>query len=243
MSFDSLPFLVFFILVFAAVRAGPAPGWLLLAASVVCYAFAGLADTLLFAAVILVNYQISLRLTVGGRGMLAAAIAFNAAVLIGFKYRNFLFGLDSASGSYAAAVSIPLGISFYTFQSIAYLIDIYRGEISAERSLPRFALFKSFFPQLVAGPIVRAHLLLPQVQRIFAGTVRPSRLLGFGLGLCLVGLIKKVVLADSLPGSRAVSLIASTPPSPAWGVPAKRRLAASKFSQAGSDAPLSSRAE
>ncbi len=208
MSFDSLPFLVFFVLLYVAVRVcpstgrlrtcWPSSGWLLLAASAVCYAFAGFSDTLLFTIVILVNYLISLRLAPGGRGMLAVAIAFNAAVLIGFKYRNFLFGLDPASGSYAAAVSIPLGISFYTFQSVAYLTDVYRGEIKAERSLQRFALFKSFFPQLVAGPIVRAHLLLPQVQRLFAGTLRPSRLVGFGLCLCLVGLIKKVVLADSI---------------------------------------------
>lgn len=198
MSFDSLPFLVFFVLVFVAVRVCPWSGWLLLAASVVCYAFAGLADTALFIAVILVNYLISLRLAPRGRGVLAVAIAFNAAVLIWFKYRNFLFGLDPGSGSYAATVAIPLGISFYTFQSVAYLIDIYRGEIFAERSLSRFALFKSFFPQLIAGPIVRAHLLLPQVQRMFAGKLRPSRLLSFGLGLCLVGLFKKVVLADSI---------------------------------------------
>ena len=198
MSFDSLPFLVFFVLVYAAVRACPGGGWLLLVASSVCYSFAGLGDTLLFATVIVVNYLISLRLRVGGRGMLAVAIVFNAAVLISFKYRNFVFGLDPANGSYAAAVSIPLGISFYTFQSIAYVTDVYRGEIAAERSLTRFALFKSFFPQLVAGPIVRAPLLLPQVQRIFAGRLRPSRLIGFGLGLCLVGVIKKVLLADSL---------------------------------------------
>ncbi len=179
-------------------RVLPGGGPLLLAARAVCYAFAGLADTVLFIAVILVNFLISLRLTPGGRGMLAIAVAFNAAVLIGFKYRNLLFGLDPAGGSYVAAISIPLGISFYTFQSVAYLADIYRGQITAERSLIRFALFKSFFPQLIAGPIVRAHTLLPQVQRLFSCKLRPSRLVCFGLGLCLVGLFKKVVLADSI---------------------------------------------
>lgn len=198
MSFDSLPFLVFFALVFTASRLLPARGMLLLAASFACYAVAGLRDTALFAAVIAINYLISLRIRPGGRGMLALAVAFNAAVLVGFKYRNFLFGLDPASGSYVAAISIPLGISFYTFQSVAYLTDIYRGEIAAERSLLRFSLFKSFFPQLVAGPIVRAHILLPQVQRIFEGARPRVRLLGFGLVLCLVGLVKKVVLADSI---------------------------------------------
>lgn len=129
MSFDSLPFLIFFIFIYGAVRVLPGAGPLLLAASAVCYAFAGLADTVLFIAVILVNFLISLRLTPGGRGMLAIAVAFNAAVLIGFKYRNLLFGLDPAGGSYVAAISIPLGISFYTFQSVAYLADIYRGQI------------------------------------------------------------------------------------------------------------------
>ena len=198
MSFDTLPFLLFFSCVYACARLLPGSGCLLLAASAVCYAFAGLTDTLLFASVILVNFWISLALKPGKAGPLVLAVIFNAAVLIGFKYRNFLFGLDPASGSYAAAIAIPLGISFYTFQSLAYLVDIYRGEVEAERSLPRFALFKSFFPQLVAGPIVRAHLLLPQVQRIFARGLRPSRLVSFGLLLCLAGLIKQVVLADSL---------------------------------------------
>jgi alginate O-acetyltransferase complex protein AlgI len=198
MSFDTLPFLCFFLVVYVGARMVPRTGWLLLVASVVCYAFSGLQDTALFAGVIFVNYLLSLWVRPGRSSGLIVAVLFNVGVLAAFKYRNFLFGLDPASGSFAASLAIPLGISFYTFQSIAYLADIYRGDVKAERSLVRFALFKGLFPQLVAGPIVRAHTLLPQVRRMFAGTLKPSRLIGFCLLLCLVGLVKKVVFADSL---------------------------------------------
>jgi D-alanyl-lipoteichoic acid acyltransferase DltB (MBOAT superfamily) len=198
MSFDTLPFLLLFVLTYAAARMAPAQGWPLLFASVVSYAFAGPIDTALFGLVILVNWRLGLIMRPAARGPLIAAVVFNIGVLAAFKYRNLLLGLDAESQSFVAGVAIPLGISFYTFQSIAYLADIYRGQVIPERSLVRFALFKSFFPQLIAGPIVRAHILLPQVERLFAGTLRPSRLVGFGLLLCLVGIVKKVMGADSL---------------------------------------------
>ena len=198
MSLDTLAFLLLFMVAYVGARLAPAPGWPLLVASIVSYAFAGAFDTALFAAVILVNYLLALRMCAGATRTLVLAVAFNVGVLAAFKYRNFLFGLDPASGSFAASIAIPLGISFYSFQSIAYLVDIYRGEIAAERSLVRFALFKSFFPQLIAGPIVRANLLLPQVHRLFAGSLRPSRLVCACLLLCLAGLVKKVMLADNL---------------------------------------------
>ena len=89
----------------------------------------------------------------------------------------------------------PVGISFYTFQTMAYVIDVYRGEISAEKSPLSYALFVSFFPQLVAGPIERAGNLLGQLKE--KHTMRGENLLN-GFWLMLRGFYKKVVVADYL---------------------------------------------
>ena len=92
-------------------------------------------------------------------------------------------------------VILPIGISFHTFQSMSYTIDAYRGVIETERSFIRFLTFVSFFPQLVAGPIERAHNLLPQLQQTPKITGQD---LADGLSLFLVGFFKKVALADYL---------------------------------------------
>src|SRR5205814_8101613 len=92
-------------------------------------------------------------------------------------------------------VVLPIGISFHTFQSMSYTIDAYQGTIQTERSFVRFLTFVSFFPQLVAGPIERAHNLLPQLQRTPAITRQG---ISDGLSLFLVGFFKKVALADYL---------------------------------------------
>src|SRR5262249_26891666 len=92
-------------------------------------------------------------------------------------------------------VILPIGISFHTFQSMSYTIDAYNGVIQTERSFVRFLTFVSFFPRLLAGPIERAHNLLPQLQV----TPRITRQgLADGLSLFLVGFFKKVALADYL---------------------------------------------
>ncbi len=133
------------------------------------------------------------------RRWLAASVVVNLGMLATFKYANFFLGsLTSWLGTAPAphlSVILPIGISFYTFQSLSYTIDIHRGQLAPVRSLRDYFLFISFFPQLVAGPIVRASELLPQL-------VRPIRLrasdLGAGLWLFLVGLLKKLVIAGSL---------------------------------------------
>ncbi len=95
----------------------------------------------------------------------------------------------------APGVLLPVGISFYTFQSMSYTIDFYRGKIEREKSFIRFATFVSLFPQLVAGPIERAKNLLPQLRSNPPITLRD---IGDGLSLFIVGLFKKVALADYL---------------------------------------------
>ncbi len=137
------------------------------------------------------------------RSWLIASLVVNLGVLAFFKYTNFLVqSLNTAAQALDYGVSFPLyeialpvGISFYTFQSMSYTIDVYRGQLKAEKSLLRFSFFVAFFPQLVAGPIVRARYFLHQLDH-------PPRLGAKGLEAALYliffGLFKKIVLADTL---------------------------------------------
>jgi len=135
--------------------------------------------------------------------LLSISIVGNLGVLAIFKYYGFfadnliallgLFGLQPSVPS--LNVILPVGISFYTFQSMSYTIDIYRGQLEPRKSLMEFALFVAFFPQLVAGPIVRAREFLPQLDRAPGATKRQT---GTGIYLILKGLIKKVLIGDIL---------------------------------------------
>lgn len=134
---------------------------------------------------------------------LLMSIVNNLTLLGVFKYAGFvtanLNNLISQLGFQyaipAPSVLLPVGISFYTFQSMSYTIDFYRGKIKKERSFIRFATFVSLFPQLVAGPIERARNLLPQLRK-------PSRItrqdVTDGFSLFIVGLFKKLAMADFL---------------------------------------------
>ena len=142
---------------------------------------------------------------------LATSIINNLSLLIFFKYADFLIANINAVfrsvglGAELSAASslmpfgldylLPVGISFYTFQSMSYTIDFYRGQIHRERSFIRFATFVSFFPQLVAGPIERAKNLLPQFDE-FPKVTRED--ITDGLSLFVVGLFKKLALANYL---------------------------------------------
>jgi alginate O-acetyltransferase complex protein AlgI len=137
------------------------------------------------------------------RSFLAVSLLGNLGLLCYFKYANFfLQSLESAlrlSGVHASMplleVVVPIGISFYTFEAISYTVDVYLRKIPAERDLTCFMLFITFFPHLVAGPIVRARDFLPQLQ----GLKRWSwPRLNLGVQLFLLGLFKKLALADRL---------------------------------------------
>jgi len=135
--------------------------------------------------------------------VIIASVVMNLGFLSVFKYFNFFaasfaallhgFGLEASWTT--MNIILPVGISFYTFQSMSYTIEIYRGEMKAERDLLKYATFVGFWPQLMAGPIVRAKELLPQfhVERPFEWTRFYS-----GLGRVLWGFFKKCVVADSL---------------------------------------------
>lgn len=136
---------------------------------------------------------------------LAFSMAVNLGVLCVFKYYNFFADsfvhLLAAFGMKATFpvlhVLLPVGISFYTFLSMSYTIDVYRRELPATRNPIDFMLYVAFFPHLVAGPIVRASYLLPQCQR--PRVLIPAEVAN-GLWLILMGYVKKVVIADRLAG-------------------------------------------
>jgi alginate O-acetyltransferase complex protein AlgI len=137
------------------------------------------------------------------KAWLAASVALNLGILGFFKYFDFF--VESLSSVLVAAgmpglepvlnVVLPVGISFYTFQTMSYTIDVYRGQLKPTRDLLDFALFVSFFPQLVAGPIERATRFLPQ---IVSPRQRTAADLPEGAYLVLSGLFRKVVIADNL---------------------------------------------
>lgn len=175
-------------------------GWLL-AASLAYYGWWEPRYLALIVGSIGVNYALgrALERRRGGRGLVAAGVALNLAALAWFKYAGLL--LDTARGlagfdAQIAAVALPLAISFFTFQQLSYLVDVHRGE-PAERDLLRYALFVAFFPQLIAGPIVRQAELTPQF-RAPAPPAPVRELLAAGLSLFLLGLFKKTVLADGV---------------------------------------------
>lgn len=216
MSFTSIEFAVFLPIV-ATLYFGAPAAWrwaVLLAASIYFYASWIPIYTLLLAYSILVSYAAGLLIPPGAprrRLILGAAIALCAAPLFFCKYFTFLnheiarvLHRDPTEALFGnLEILLPIGISFYTFQAIGYLIDVYRGVCTPERSLWTYALFKAFFPQLVAGPIERSTHLLVEVRNLrrdgssAAFRFSEDRVVS-GLRLMLYGYLKKLVIADNL---------------------------------------------
>lgn len=137
------------------------------------------------------------------KGLLTLSLVANLGLLVYFKYANFfLHSLEQAVNACGGSASLPLlkvilpiGISFYTFEAINYTVDVYRRRVPAEKNLFHFMLFITFFPHLVAGPIVRARDFLPQIRR-------PKHWdwarLNLGAQLFLMGVFKKLAIADHM---------------------------------------------
>lgn len=123
---------------------------------------------------------------------LAASIVIDLSLLAYFKYVNFFGGLLTTNWT-DLDIFLPVGVSFFTFQSLSYTIDIYRGKLKSLDSLLDYAFYISFFPQLVAGPIVRATVFVPQIRQKM--TVTPQ-MFGLGTFLILSGIFKKAVISD-----------------------------------------------
>jgi len=210
MSFNSTHFLLFFLIVVVAYFSMPQRfRWtLLLGASYYFYMCWEPAYALLIMATTAISYSTGLLMaTADGiakkKIYLTLCLVGNLGLLFIFKYFNFFNdSLRAALGHFnilynvpSIKVLLPIGISFYTFQTLSYSIDVYRGRKEAERHLGIFALYVSFFPQLVAGPIERSTRLLPQFYRENAFDYKRVT---FGLQLMLWGFFKKVVIADRL---------------------------------------------
>ena len=211
MLFNSLSFLLFFPVVCAVWFCIPTAWtrarnlWLLLA-SYYFYMNWEPAYALLLLSSTIITYAASLGIASSQRtsvrkAWLTGSLVLNLGILFLFKYYNFLAAnvasVLSASGLAmelpAFSLLLPVGISFYTFQALGYSIDVYRGTTPAERDFATYALFVSFFPQLVAGPIERSTHLLPQFRQ--RHPLRPLHLWR-GLQLMVWGYFLKLVVAD-----------------------------------------------
>jgi len=212
MLFHSIIFLFGFLpltwgvfrLLAAVHRERAAMGWIVLM-SLVFYGYWNPAYLLLIIGSIGVNYSIGSRIGpadgVGSaavrRWLLYAGLAFNLGLLGYYKYANFFidsFNAVSGLSFNFTHVILPLGISFFTFQKIAYLIDAYSGR-TGRYTLLEYAFFVTFFPQLIAGPIVQHSQIIPQLEDPKTFRFRPIDI-GVGLTIFAIGLFKKMVLAD-----------------------------------------------
>ena len=210
MRFNSLAFLVFLPL-FAAgywATAGRIRLWLMLVASIVFYAWWDWRFVFLLLFSSIVDYSLGILLEnenddAKRRRLIVLSIAVNLGLLGFFKYFNFFAGsaaqLTRSLGlgvSYdALTIVLPVGISFYVFKTMSYTIDVYRRTEKAERDLLRFTTFVVFFPELVAGPIVRASRMLPQLRHDHRFNF--ERMVS-GLTLIASGYVRKVAIADSI---------------------------------------------
>ena len=210
MLFNSFEFMIFFpLVVIGYFLLPPRFRWaFLLGASYYFYMCWKAEYLVLIVISTLIDYVAGLRMgktTVRSRRKkyLLLSLVANLGILFTFKYANFFseslrVALNQFNIFYDMPMFdllLPVGISFYTFQSMSYTIDVYRGEQQPERHLGKFALYVAFFPQLVAGPIERSLRLLPQFDRVFKFDY--ERVVS-GLRLMLWGFFKKLVIADRL---------------------------------------------
>jgi D-alanyl-lipoteichoic acid acyltransferase DltB (MBOAT superfamily) len=219
--FPTIDFAAFFLVVLAVSwLLMPLPGYwkpFMLAASYFFYGYTDIRFVLLLASSTLINQAAAVvlaRRRSGRSGVLAVAIAADLGLLGWFKYYGFFaLSVDRTLGDLGIAaplpllqVALPIGISFFTFQALSYVIDVYRGDTQPARLID-FAVYEAFFPHLVAGPIVRAREFIPQL-----ASPRDRRAVPATRAVFLIcgGLVKKVVLADLL-ARRIVDPVFDTP--------------------------------
>jgi len=207
MSFVSLAFFLLFITAYVAsklCKTRDQKHIVLLIASYIFYAYWDARFLLLLILQTYISYLLAKQMEreddrQKAKRWMILGVSISLSILGFFKYFNFfvdsfakLFGITSLG---ALTIILPVGISFYTFQALSYLIDVYRGKLKACDRFIKISLYISFFPQLVAGPIVRATDFLPQLEEDRPMTWEN---LVEGLQIFLFGLIKKIVIADQL---------------------------------------------
>lgn len=210
MLFNSIPFIFFFVIVVSFYFALPRRlRWIMLLASSYYFYMCWKAEyVFLILLTTTIDYVVAQKIAASQvekrrRRYLLLSLVSNLTILFGFKYFNFVS--ESVAGSLSLFnifidvpvfhALLPVGISFYTFQSLSYVIDVYRKKTSPESHFGYYALYVSFWPQLVAGPIERSWHLLPQLRQHHLFEVERVT---SGLRLMLAGLFKKVVIADQV---------------------------------------------
>ncbi|MBI1185533.1 MBOAT family protein [bacterium] len=173
--------------------------WLLLA-SLTFYAWGGVSYSLILIGSLLLNYGFGLLLNKfphSQKKVLALGVGINLLVLVIFKYADFFAeNINTLAGTQLPLphIKLPIGISFFTFQAISYLVDVYRKETKVQKSLIDLSLYISLFPQLIAGPIVRYHDIAQQLKN----RVRNWQHFASGVERFVIGLGKKVLIANTL---------------------------------------------
>ena len=201
MVFSSVTFLFFFLPAFLILYfALPWKNAVLLIGSLLFYAWGEARFLPLLLASALLNYSFGMLISRsrGGRtALLWAGVVTNLALLVWFKYSAFFASIVSQlSGRDTAlpALVLPLGISFFTFQGLSYLVDVHRGTVNAQKRFVDFAMYKAMFPQLIAGPIVRYHHIAADIERRVVDNAR----IWFGFRLFVTGLAQKVLIANTV---------------------------------------------
>jgi len=205
MIFNSMVYLVFFAILFAIYYIGKEKyrNFILLTASYIFYGYSNPKNLIILLAVTLISYFSGILVNKienkhKKKAIIFVTITFIIGILLYFKYSLFI--LENINNIFKTAFSIenlivPLGISFFTLQAITYPIDVYRRDIYVEKNILRFALFVSFFPQVLSGPIGKSKEILPQFKEKH---VYDSKKVKSGFMIALHGLFKKVVIADLL---------------------------------------------
>lgn len=201
MVFSSLTFLcVFFPVVFAAYYLIPslrAKNYLLIVSSLLFYAYGEPVYVLLMAGSSVMNYLygILLEKAPGRKWILTLAVLTNFCALGFFKYTDMLIDTWNHLTGFEVSlleIRLPIGISFFTFQALSYVIDVYRGQVKAQKNFGNMLLYISFFPQLIAGPIVKYHDIERQISDRTCDVEEIAR----GMRRFIVGLSKKVLLSN-----------------------------------------------
>lgn len=206
MLFSSLTFVWFFLpalaLVYYILPGRKLKNGVLLIASLIFYSWGEPRYVVLVLLSILLNYGFGLALGRCGKGSSRRKAVFTLSILMNlgllgyFKYFNFFMGQAASAlghpGFTPRDIALPIGISFYTFQSISYLADVFRGAAPVQKYILRLALYISLFPQILSGPIVKYHELEPQIE----GRRESLSMHAYGIKRFVFGLVKKMVFAN-----------------------------------------------
>ena len=204
MVFSSLVFISVFLpvvfILYTIIPGRTLKNILLVVASLVFYAYGEPVYVLVMIGSVVFNYIFGLFVTDKNKFrklILALAIVCNLGALAVFKYLGFFISsLNDVAGLSLEApkISLPIGISFFTFQALSYVIDVYRGEVSPQKNLGKVMLYISFFPQLIAGPIIKYHDIEKQIDN----RCQSVELVAVGFRRFIVGLSKKVLIANTM---------------------------------------------